>query len=218
LPYERLKKYGVDNLTNRDLLAIILRTGSSQMNVLETAAYLLDHPFVKTYGISGLLKLSKEDLMSVPGIGWVKTSQLLSIFELSKRIREQSATDKVQFNCSKDVAEFYMDRMRYLEKEHVIGVFLDRKRNKIAEEVISVGTLTASLLNPREVFKLAFKYNASKIILLHNHPSGDPRPSKEDTATTLDFVLGAKLLALEIEDHIIIGDNRYYSMKDSGII
>lgn len=218
MPYERFSKYGVQNLTNRDLIAIILRTGSKSMDVLETSDYILDLPAVKSAGIAGLLRLTKEDLQRIPGLGKVKTAQLLSILELSKRIREERAVTDLKLDSSEKIADFYMDRMRSHQTEHVVGVFLDNKLKKIAEETLSVGTINSSLLNEREVFKTALKYNASKIILLHNHPSGDPKPSENDKSVTFKINMGARILSLELVDHIIIGDNCYFSMKEAGIL
>lgn len=218
LPYEKFEKNGAYALSDSDLLAVILRTGSRDSNVLDTAFKLMNLPKLQKYGLPGILRVTKEDLLKIPGIGKVKAAQLLCIAEISKRIRAYSAPENKVFLNAKDVSDFYMEDMRNLLRERVVAVFLDSKSRRICDEIISIGTVNLSVLCPRELFSSALLNNAVSIILLHNHPSGDPSPSREDKSITLRLKKASEVLEIPITDHIIIGDNRYFSFRENGLL
>ncbi len=218
LPYEKFDKYGVEALNDADLFAVILRTGSKDSNVLDTAYNLMNLSKIKKYGLPGLLRLTKEELLTISGIGKIKAAQLMCIAELCRRIRIYSREKNKLFSCAKDVSDYYMESMRNLLRERVLAVFLDSKSRLICDEIISIGTVNLSVLCPRELFSSALKNSAVSVILLHNHPSGDPYPSKEDKEITARLKEASKILEIPITDHIIIGDNRYYSFRESGLL
>ena len=218
LPYEKLLKIGVENLTDADLLAVILRTGAKGQNVLDVSYDLINHPAIKRYGLPGLYKMTKEDLIKIKGIGEIKASQLLAVCELTKRIKGSFQQEKFIATNPGKIASCYMEELRTLDRERVVAVFLDSKNARICDKVISIGTLESSVLNPREIFKDAFSVNAASFVLLHNHPSGDPSPSNDDKEVTRRIERGADIVGIRLLDHIIIGDNRYFSFRESGLL
>lgn len=218
LPYEKLLKNGVSNLTDADLLAVILRTGAKGQNVIDVSYDILNHPLVKRYGLSGLYMLSLQDFKKIKGIGEIKASQLVAVCELTKRIKGNFQKNKFIAKNPKVISDYYMEELRTLDRERVLAVFLDSKRAKICDKVISIGTLDSSVLNPREIFKDALSVNASSFVVLHNHPSGDPTPSLDDKTVTKRIKSSSELLGIPILDHIIIGDNRYFSFRESGLL
>ena len=156
--------------------------------------------------------------MKIKGVGKVKALQLLAIGELSRRIAKTSI-DKGEVFCEPEmIARYYMEDMRHLQREEVILVLMNSKSQIIKDEVISKGTVNSSILSPREIFLLALKYNAVHIVLLHNHPSGDPTPSKEDLLMTARVAEAGKLIGISLMDHLIIGDNKYISLKERGFL
>jgi len=218
LPYEKLLKHGVENLTDADLLAVILRTGAKGQNVLDVSYDIMNHPTLKRFGLPGLYKLSREDFIKIKGIGEIKASQLLAVCELTKRIKGSFQKEKFVAKNPKVISDFYMEELRTLDRERVVAIFLDAKRVRICDKVISIGTLESSILNPREIFKDALCANAASFVVLHNHPSGDPSPSNEDKEVTKRLERGSFLMGIPMLDHIIIGDNRYFSFKESGLL
>lgn len=218
-PTEKLIKYGADKLSDKELLCVILRSGNKDSNVFEVAERILEFPEIKNYGLSGLLRLEREDFLALKGIGEVKSSQLCAITELSSRIRKSSAKSCFfSFTNPRDVSEYYMDSLRGLSVECVVVVYLNSKLQLIEDETITVGIENSSLVSPREIFKKALKKNASSIMILHNHPSGDPTPSKADRDLTKQIHTSGLLLGIRLNDHIIIGDNRYISFKELGYL
>lgn len=165
-------------------------------------------------GLVYLRDTTLQELMETKGIGECKASQILAAIELGKRINFLYALDKVKINQPNTIADLFMDEMRYLQKEHFRIVLLDTKNQIIVTEEISVGTLNASIVHPRDVFKVAIKRNANSIILIHNHPSGDPTPSREDINITNRLADVGNLVGIKVLDHIIIGDNKYISFKE----
>jgi DNA repair protein RadC len=207
-PRERLKLHGVEVLSDAELLAVLLQKGTKYENVVDMANRLISrHSFDK------LCDCSLSELKEIKGIGDAKGMQILALFELSKRIKSGVIAEKV-VNSSEDIAGYYMERMRGLKKEHLIAVFLDSKNKIINDKVISIGTLNSSLVHPREVFKSAIKESANSIILVHNHPSGDPAQSEEDEQITQKLNEVGKLLDIEILDHVIVGKDEFYSFKE----
>jgi len=218
LPLERFNRFGTEGLSDADLMAIILRTGSKDSNVFEVVSCIFELNNVKKFGLPGLLRLTRDELLKISGIGNVKAAQIMAVGELVRRIRAASAMQTISFTSPQSVADYYMEELRNLRRERVIAVFLDTKFNRICETVLSIGTVNSSVLDPRELFGEALINNAVNFILLHNHPSGDPTPGREDIMVTGKIKRAAELLELNFSDHIIIGDNRFFSMKEHGYI
>ncbi len=218
MPYERFLKYGAKSLTDTELLAIILRTGTKDKNALELAGDILHLQENMQGKLVGLHQLSLAQLKSIPGIGEVKAIKLKAIGELALRMARQSIREKPKFDSPDKLAEYYMESMRHYTTECVLLVMLDNKGHMLGEQIISKGTVNASLISPREIFILALKFDASSIILIHNHPSGDPIPSKADRQITRQVYECSKLMNIPLIDHIIIGDHTYSSFKELGLI
>lgn len=213
-PREKLLMYGAEVLSNSELLAIILRSGSSSENIINLSSRILK----ETGGLNGILSCSAEDLLDLKGIGQAKAAQLLALGELLKRFRSFYSGEQYKISQPKDAAEYIMNDMRYLKQEHLKVIMLNTKNIVITVKDVSVGTLNSSIVHPREVFCEAIKKNSASIIICHNHPSGDPAPSSEDINLTNRIKECGKLLGIELLDHIIIGDGIYVSLKEKGIL
>lgn len=211
-PRERLMEFGPSALRNDELLAIIFQSGSKGASALELAQRVLE----QSEGLFGLLDVTVQELMSIRGIGPAKALQVAACVEIGRRVVRKPIDQKRQFRCAEDAAEYVMDRMRHLKKEHFYILYLDTKHRLIGEEVVSVGSLDASIVHPREIFKSAVKRSASAILCMHNHPSGDPTPSPEDVAVTSRLCSAGKLLGIDVLDHIVVGDGRYVSLRAEG--
>lgn len=216
-PYEKCEKYGAARLSDAELLAVIIRTGSKGERVIELANRILNFSEGKS-GLIGLNYLTMEDFMSIHGIGRVKAIQLLCITELTKRMARERLPKNAVLDCPKVIAEYYMQELRHLDCEHVVLLLLDTKCHKIKDFVISKGTVNSSLAQPREVFLKAVRYGAVNIVLLHNHPSGDVSPSNADISITKRIYQAGELLGIQLVDHIIIGDNRFFSFREKGMM
>ncbi|HLS53282.1 MAG TPA: DNA repair protein RadC [Tissierellaceae bacterium] len=214
-PREKLYSYGPESLSNAELLAIIIRTGHRQDTALDVAQRILS---MDNRGLTYLSEVSIEQLMEVKGIGKCKAAQILAAIEIGKRLSRWGAHEKTRVNSPVVLANLVMDEMRYLNKEHFRIAILDTKNQILSIENISIGTLNASIVHPRDVFYAAIRRNANSIILIHNHPSGDPEPSKEDISITNRLIQVGDLLGIKVLDHIIIGDNRYISFKEKNLI
>lgn len=214
MPYEKFLTFGAENLTDRELLAIILRTGTKDQSALELAGQVLSLAKYPREGLLGLYDVTLEELMQIKGIGMVKAVKLKSLTELSVRISRTMAKEGLIFNCSSTVAEYFMERLRHRDTECVILVCLDGKGQLIAEKKLSDGSVKMSLISPREIFMEALKCRAVNIILVHNHPSGDPTPSRADRELTRNLMELGEKMDIPLLDHIIIGDNRYTSFKE----
>jgi DNA repair protein RadC len=211
-PYEKCVRLGAESLTDAELLAAILRTGVSGMDSVALAEHIFSLQSQK--GLVGLASVTVQELQKIRGVGMVKAVQIKCICELSRRIAKQSAAVKLDFTYPEAVAQYYMQDLRNLDKEHMILAMLDSKCRLIADTVLSVGTVNASLVTPREVFAEALRHNAVFIILLHNHPSGDATPSRNDLMVTERVAKAGELIGVQLVDHIIIGDNVYTSLKE----
>ena len=216
-PYERCLKQGPQVLSDAELLAVILRTGSVGENSLELSNRLLSLG-KGSGGILGILQMSDVELMAIRGIGSVKAVQILCIGELSRRIAKTNASNGIVMGDPETIANYYMEDMRHQGQELLQMMMLNTKNRLIAETIISKGTVNASLISPREVFLEALKHQAVYIILIHNHPSGDPTPSREDILITRRMKELGTMIGIELMDHIIIGDRSYISLKERGII
>lgn len=214
-PREKLYINGPEALSNEELIAIIIRTGNKNDSAIDLARKILSRD---NRGLISLRDTTLQELMETKGVGECKGAQILAAIELGKRINYKDALNKVKINEPTTIANLFMDEMRYLQKEHFKVLLLDTKNQIIVTEEISVGTLNASIVHPRDVFKAAIKRNANSIILIHNHPSGDPTPSNEDINITNRLIDGGNLIGIKVLDHIIIGDNRYISFKEKNLI
>lgn len=221
-PYEKCLALGAKSLTDAQLLAVILRTGTNGLNATSLAynVFAASGSFDEKDGnqLLNLINLSIPELMKIKGIGKVKAIQIQCICELSRRIAKQTAGKKLDFCSPQTIAEYYMEDMRHLEKEHLVLVLLDGKCCLIKDLVVTIGTVNASLVNTREIFAEALRYNAVSIVLLHNHPSGDATPSRNDIAVTERIARAGEIMGINLIDHIIIGDNNYTSLKEKEFI
>ncbi len=217
-PYEKCLRLGAEALQDEELLAIILRTGSQGENSLELARRILRSSEPQE-GLVGLMHMSLGDLMALKGIGQVKGIQLLCIGELSRRIwKRRFHKDKLAFHSPQEIAEYCMEDMRHAEQENLIMLCFNTKQILMKEVLLSRGTVSASVITAREVFAEALKCQAVNIILLHNHPSGNPSPSRDDLNFTENIKKAGELIGIRLIDHIIIGDNSYISLKERGLL
>ena len=211
-PREKLIKYGANRLSNTELLAILLRTGKKGESVLAFAAR-----FLRTISLEKITDLSFEEFRKISGIGPAKACELLSCVELGRRIFEHKKVNISQLLSPQDVFNHLKD-IRLSKKEHFVAFFLDSRNQEIKREIVSVGTINASLVHPREVFEPAVKYLAVQIILAHNHPSGTLEPSEDDLAVNKRLSEAGKILGIEVLDHIIVTKDSFISFKEKGLI
>ena len=213
-PYEKLEKYGPKALTDAELLAIIIRTGSRGEASTITASRILN---IDRRGLAAIHMLDIKQLMTINGIGRVKSIQLKALAEIAKRLSKSTSIEKLCIDSPASIANIYMEEMRYHEREHFKVIFLNTKNAIIGDKDISIGTVNASLVDPREIFKMALSYKAVHLILMPNHPSGNPTPSQSDIEVTKRMVKAGNVLGMDILDHIIIGDGNYISLKEQGL-
>lgn len=216
-PYEKCLKYGEQALSDAELLAVIIRTGSQGESAVALAQRILSE-FQFPEGILGLMRSTIPELCRMKGIGRVKAVQIKCIGELSKRIAKAGFGEQPVFSTPEDIAACYMEQLRHETREQVLVMMLNSKNRLLHEQVISKGTVNFSLVSPREIFIEALQYQAVSICLLHNHPSGDPTPSKEDILITRRMREAGELLGISLLDHVIIGDNKFCSLKKMGIL
>ncbi len=212
-PREKLLQQGPARLSNAELLALILSTGRKN----ETALALSQRLLGRLEGWRGLLEASLEEMMEIEGIGLAKAAQLKAVAEISQRLPQTGVAEEV-LSSPASAAEVLMPRLRYLQQEKFCVVLLNTKNMVIAVEEVTIGGLNSSLVHPREVFKRAIRRSSAAIILAHNHPSGDPSPSREDIMVTRRLIEVGDLVGIQVLDHIIIGDGRFLSLKQEGAI
>lgn len=213
-PRERLLLEGADKLSNVELLAILLRTGSRQESVIELSQRILT-------AFGGLLPLKEatlEELQAIKGIGRVKAIEIRAVLELGKRIHTTSDKSRVIISSPNDAVDLVMEDLRFLKQEHFVAIYLNTKNQVIHKQTLFIGSLNSSIVHPREVFKEAIRRSAASVIALHNHPSGDPEPSEEDKAVTRRLFECGQLLGIELLDHIVIGDHKYVSLRELEVI
>lgn len=216
-PYEKCLLNGAQALSDAELLAVILRTGAQGESALELSRKVLSCQG-DSQGLLGIYHMSISDLMKIRGVGTVKAVQIKCIAELSRRIARAQAVPTLSFTNPSSIAAYYMEEMRHQEQEILRVLMLNTRSVLIHEEVISKGTVRASLISPREIFISALRHRAVSIILLHNHPSGVPDPSNEDILLTKRVMEAGHMIGIELLDHIIIGDMQAFSMREQGII
>lgn len=214
-PIERLMRFGVDTLTNAELIAILLRSGTRGENVISISTRLLS----QLNGLDGLLDVSIDEISKIKGIKTVKACQLIAMIELFKRFRTlKSQGTEIKISSPKDISELLINEMDGLSQEVLKLILLNTKNIVIGNMDIFKGTLNSSIVHPREIFREAVKRGSANIIVCHNHPSGDPTPSKEDINITLRLKQCGDIMGIGLLDHIIIGNNQYVSLKEKGII
>lgn len=214
-PYEKCIQYGTASLSDAELLAVIIRTGGRGERATELACRILNN--VPGGKLGGLFQMSSRQLEEIKGIGRVKAVQLLCLTEITKRMMSQAVVE-TQLVCTEPgkVAAYFMPKMKFLEYEQVRLLILNGRNALVEDIVISNGSFNSAMASPREIFYNALKHRAVSIIILHNHPSGDPAPSREDVVLTKRLADTGGIAGIPLLDHIIIGDNRYVSMKESG--
>jgi DNA repair protein RadC len=211
-PRERLLTQGPQALTNAQLLAILLRVGRHGSSAVQVGMDILD----RLGDVAGLAQCGIEELCAVPGVGEAKAAQLKAALELGKRALAGPLTKGTKITSSRDLFTHYHPALRDLRHEVFKVILLDAKHAIMRDTTVSEGSLTLSIVHPREVFTLAVKESAAAVIFLHNHPSGDPTPSQEDRALTARLVSAGEVLGIRVLDHLVIGDGRYVSFADQG--
>jgi DNA repair protein RadC len=209
-PREKLERVGAGGLGDNELLAIVLGHGLPRAGALELANAVLD----AVGGLHGLARASTDDLRRVPGIGLARASQLIAAVEAGRRTLLRVRRDRPQFMSARDVAEFLVPQFGSRPVEQFGVVLLDTKHRILRTTLLSVGTLDASIVHPREVFRAAASAGAAALVLFHNHPSGDPTPSGDDVDLTKRMIRAGELMGITVLDHVIIAENRFHSMKD----
>ncbi|MBO6239989.1 MAG: DNA repair protein RadC [Butyrivibrio sp.] len=218
LPYERFINAGPESLTDAELLAIIIRTGSGTLTPIEIAHQILNLSGGKERGLNSLYTLTLDELKSVHGIGEVKAVKLKCLSELAKRMAYQGSFSGTFFESSRQIAGQYMEKMRHDDRERAVLLCLNNKHKLLNETVLSIGTVNSASVSPRDLFIHALKTGASSIVLLHNHPSGDPTPSRADVELTNKISESGNMLDVRLLDHIIIGNQSYYSFNEKGLL
>ncbi len=213
-PRERLIKWGADKLSEAELLAIVLRTGSRELSAIDLARQLLQ----VCGGFRGLDSKSIGELCEVNGIGIAKAAQIKAALEIGKRVAVEAARSLEIMNESADIDRLLRPHMRDLTREIFKVVMLTSRNALISERTVFEGTLTESMVHPREVIKIALTEAAARVVFVHNHPSGDPQPSAADKAITSRLVKACKLMNIDVLDHIIIGNDSYFSFADEGLM
>lgn len=213
-PRERLMNYGADKLTNQELLGIIINTGSREESSVTVANRIIQN----MKSIRELRSLTYQELISVKGIGEAKAITILAVIEVAIRMHTHSLEEDVFIKSPEDVSDFLMEKMRYYQQEHFVVLYLSTKNMVIHQETMFKGSLNTSIVHPREVYKEAVKRSAAAIICVHNHPSGDPSPSREDIEVTKRLHECGEMIGVDFLDHVIIGAGKYISLKEMNYI
>lgn len=213
-PRERFLRDGPQNLSNQELIALLLRTGTKNESVLQLAERLITH----FDGLRLLKDASIEEMTTINGIGEAKAIQFLAAVEIGRRVNNLCYSDRYVIRSPEDCANYCMNDMRFLTQEHFVCLYLNTKNQVLHKQTVFIGSLNASIVHPREVFKEAFRRSAASIICLHNHPSGDPTPSKEDIDVTKRLLECGKIIGIDVLDHLIIGEKKYVSLKEKGYL
>jgi DNA repair protein RadC len=213
-PRERFVQHGAQSLSNHELIAILLRTGTKDESVLQLSNRLLSH----FEGLRDLKSATLEEITSIKGIGYAKAIQILTAIEIGRRVANLSFNERYVIRSPEDGAKYMMNDMRFLSQEHFVCLYLNTKNQVLHKQTIFIGSLNASIVHPREVYKEALRRSAASIICLHNHPSGDPTPSREDIEVTKRLSESGKIIGIDLLDHLIIGENKFVSLKEKGYL
>jgi DNA repair protein RadC len=213
-PRERLLKYGADALSTAELLAILLRTGTDKLNAVRLADHLLS-----TFGsLRGVASATVEEMAGIHGIGPAKAAQIKAAIEFGRRLVAASPEERPKIRSPQDVYNLIGPALRDEKREHFVALLLDTKGGVLRQLTVSVGDLSSSIVHPREVFAPAVRHSAASLIVSHNHPSGDPTPSPEDAQVTRRLVEAGELLGIEVLDHVVLGDSRWVSLREKGLM
>ena len=211
-PREKMAANGAAVLTDAELIAILLRTGTAEKSAIDIASEMTaDGGLYKR--LAGITRLN--ELTNIKGLGQAKAATVLAALEIGRRIASAKPIEKIHLSCPQDVEDFLMPRLRYAAKEQFVVILLNNKNKVIGTEVVSEGSLSSSIVHPREVFAPAILHHAAAIMVAHNHPSGDPKPSIEDEEVTRQLLRSGKVLGIPMIDHVIIGDGNYYSFLEN---
>ena len=211
-PREKMAANGAAVLTDAELIAILLRTGTAEKSAIDIASEMTaDGGLYKR--LAGITRLN--ELTNIKGLGQAKAATVLAALEIGRRIASAKPLEKIHLSCPQDVADFLMPRLRYAAKEQFVVILLNGKNKVIGTEVVSEGSLSSSIVHPREVYAPAMLHHAAAIMVAHNHPSGDPKPSLEDEEVTRMLSCSGKVLGIPMIDHVIIGDGNYYSFLEN---
>lgn len=213
-PRERLIQYGASHLSNQELLAILLASGTQKESVMDISNRVL----MSFDGLKLMGEATIEELTDIKGIGAAKGVTLLAALEIGKRIHQYKPDEDYVIRSPEDGADYVMEEMRSLKQEHLVVLFLNTKNQVIHRKTIFVGSLNASIVHPREIYREAVKRSAASIVCAHNHPSGDPSPSQEDIHVTRRLVEAGKIMGIELLDHLVIGNRKYTSLKEKGYL
>ena len=213
-PRERFVQHGAQSLSNHELIAILLRTGTKDESVLQLSNRLLSH----FEGLRDLKSATLEEITSIKGIGYAKAIQILTAVEIGRRVANLSFNERYVIRSPEDGAKYMMNDMRFLSQEHFVCLYLNTKNQVLHKQTIFIGSLNASIVHPREVYKEALRRSAASVICLHNHPSGDPTPSREDIEVTKRLSECGKIIGIDLLDHLIIGENKFVSLKEKGYL
>ncbi len=211
-PRERLLQYGATHLSNKELIALLLGSGTRNESVLDLSNRVLMH----FEGIKLLRNATIEELTAIKGIGPAKGVIMLAALELGDRLNRYKPSERYVVRSPEDGADYVMEEMRLLDQEHFIALFLNTKNQIIHSQTIFIGTLNSSVVHPREIFREAVRRSSASIIVAHNHPSGDPTPSPEDINVTKRLVKAGRIMGIELLDHLVIGDGKFISLKEKG--
>jgi len=213
-PREKMINYGSKTLSNAELIAILIGSGNARKNAIELSSEIIN----RFGGLVALTDITHEELTSIRGIGDAKACNILAALELNKRVSAYALKKRMKITSPNDVCNIFMDELKYDKKEKFIIVLLNTKSEIISKELISIGNLNSSIVHPREVYKYAIKKSAASVLFIHNHPSGNPDPSKNDKNITKRLTEVGEIIGINVVDHIIIGNNRYFSFKENNLI
>ncbi|MFD0674364.1 DNA repair protein RadC [Cohnella sp. GCM10027633] len=213
-PRERMQRHGASALSHAELLAIMLGTGTRD----ESSVHLAQRILSECGGLRKFAESNWDELTHIRGVGPAKALLLQASIELGRRVARSRLPDMVKISCPEDAANLLMEEMRHLREEHFVCLFLNTKNQVIGRQTLSIGSLNASIVHPRELFRAAIRRSSASILCAHNHPSGDPTPSQEDIVLTKRLAEAGELIGIELLDHLVIGDNRYTSLKETGCL
>lgn len=213
-PREKLRLLGAEALSNAELLAILLRSGTARESAVQLAGRLLS----RSRGLRALPDLSLEEMEEIKGVGPAKAVMIKAALELGRRLATTPREESGSITNPRQAAELFMEELRYKKKEYFKVLLLNTKNHVISKEEVSIGSLNASIVHPREIFAVPLRKSAASVILVHNHPSGDPSPSREDLEVTRRLVDAGNILGIPVRDHIIIGDGCFFSFKEKGLL
>lgn len=212
-PREKMLSMGQSALSDSELIALIIGVGSKELSAIELGQVIIK----KLGGIKKLARTSIDELTKIKGVGLAKACQILAVIELSKRIKNSMLLDEIRLDNPKKIFEYMYDELKNMEQEAFIVLALNTKLKLIKKIIVSIGTVNSTPVHPRDVFREVIRYNASSIILIHNHPSGDTNPSDDDVNLTRRLIKSGEVLGISVSDHIIIGDN-YYSFAENNLM